>query len=162
MITEPVPRAVMCAPAAWQIHIVVSRLSRSTLSQPDWRMSRKELTKLEPPALFTTMSSWPSSLMAMRTESSAAARSVRSAGISTAWRPRPRISSAVFASPASVPAVIATSAPARANATAMTSPMPRDAPVTSAFLPARLNSGSVTALRPTRLAAPPSRQARPG
>ena len=62
----------MCAPAAWQIHIVASRLSLSTLSQPDWRMSRNGVTKLEPPALFTTMSSWPSSLSAVRTASSAA------------------------------------------------------------------------------------------
>jgi hypothetical protein len=40
LITHPPPRAVMCAPAAWQIHIVASRLSRSTLWRARARRAR--------------------------------------------------------------------------------------------------------------------------
>src|SRR5262249_13921332 len=99
LITEPPPRAVMCAPAAWQIRMVASRLSRSTFSQPGSRRSRNGTMKLEPPALLTTTSRWPSRSIASVPTAAAVSCPVRSAGISTAWRPVSRTSLAVAASP---------------------------------------------------------------
>jgi hypothetical protein len=51
--------------------------------------------------------------------------------------PAARMAAVVSSSEASVRAVTATSAPAALNASAMLRPMPRLAPVTSAFLPER-------------------------
>ena len=64
---------------------------------------------------------------------------VTSAGMTTALRPTASMSDAVSARPSALRATIATSAPASANATAMTWPMPREAPVTNAFLPVSSN-----------------------
>ncbi len=60
LITEPAPRSTRCGPAAWQTYMAESRFSRSSLSQPVSRRSRNGTMKLDPPALFTTMSRQPS------------------------------------------------------------------------------------------------------
>src|ERR1700722_3590046 len=56
-----------------------------------------------------------------------------------ASRPTARTAAAVSASPSAPRATRATSAPASAYATAIARPMPREAPVTNAFLPVRSN-----------------------
>ena len=93
--------------------------------------------KLDPPALFTTMSTKPSCSMAAATAPATACWLVTSAGITNALRPRAVMSDAVSASPSSLRATSATSAPAAASPIAIDWPIPRDAPVTNAFLPDR-------------------------
>jgi hypothetical protein len=111
--------------------------------------------KRDPPALLTTISmcsSWP---MAAATAEPTSSFLVTSVGMTTALRPSAVMSAAVSASPASVRATSATSAPDAASATAIERPMPRDAPVTNAFRPVRSNR--LTVSPPSRWAA-----ARPG
>ncbi len=144
LMTEPVPRSTRCRPAAWQTYMAESRFSRSSLSQPVSRRSRNGTMKLDPPALFTTMSRQPSWSIAVATEAATDACSVTSAGMTNAFRPSAVICAAVSASPSSLRATSARSAPAPASATAITWPIPRDAPVTKAFLPVRSKSGTVS------------------
>ena len=108
-----------------------------SLSQPASRRSRKGTAKLEPPALFTTMSTCPRALIAAAIASSTESCRVTSAAMIWASRPQSVICLAVAASPSSPRATSARSAPACASATAIACPMPRDAPVTKAFLPVR-------------------------
>ncbi len=56
LMTEPLPRSTRCGPAAWHTYMAESRFSRISLSQPVSRRSRNGTMKLDPPALFTTMS----------------------------------------------------------------------------------------------------------
>ena len=100
--------------------------------------------KLDPPALFTTMSTPPSWSMAVPAAAATDSCSVTSAGMMTAFRPSAPICSAVSASPSSLRATRARSAPAPASATAITCPIPREAPVTKAFLPVRSKSGTLS------------------
>jgi hypothetical protein len=144
LITEPVPRSTRCRPAAWQTYMAESRFSRSSLSQPVSRRSRNGTMKLDPPALFTTMSRQPSWSIAVATAAATDSCSVTSAGMTKAFRPSTLICAAVSASPSSLRATSARSAPAPASATAITWPIPRDAPVTKAFLPVRSKSGTVS------------------
>ncbi len=77
--------------------------------------------------------------MAAPTAPSTSSSLVTSAGMTTALRPTASMSEAVSARPSALRATSATSAPASANATAMAWPMPREAPVTNAFLPVSSN-----------------------
>src|SRR5580704_11658814 len=67
LITTPVPRSSRWPANAWQTYTAELRLSWISLSQPDSRRSRKGTMKLDPPALFTTMSTAPSSSIAAAT-----------------------------------------------------------------------------------------------
>ena len=55
-MTEPWPRSARCGPIAWHTYTAEVRLSRISLSQPGTRRSMNGATKLDPPALLTTMS----------------------------------------------------------------------------------------------------------
>ena len=55
-MTEPLPRSTRCGPMAWHTYMAESRFSRMSLSQPVSLRSRNGTMKLDPPALFTTMS----------------------------------------------------------------------------------------------------------
>src|SRR5215471_889836 len=99
LITEPLPRSSRWPANAWQTYTAEVRLSLISLSQPERRRSRKGTIKFEPPALFTTMSTWPSPSTAAATASATLTWSVTSAGITSALRPAAVTSSAVFASP---------------------------------------------------------------
>ena len=114
-----------------------------TFSHPEMRMSRKGTMKFMPPALLTTMSSCPSSLIASWTVAVTSSWRVTSSGKTKALRPRSVTSRAVSASPSWLRAAMATSAPAAASATAMIRPIPRDAPVTNAFFPVRSNAVTI-------------------
>jgi hypothetical protein len=109
-------------------------------SHPETRMSRKGTMKFMPPALLTTMSSCPSSRIASWTAAVTSSWRVTSSGKTKALRPSSVTWRAVSASPSWLRAARATSAPAAASATAMTRPIPRDAPVTNAFFPVRSNA----------------------
>src|SRR5215211_6680094 len=83
-------------------------------------------------ALFTAKSRLPNSSTQRSTTARTASSSVTSAGTASARPPALRSSTAVFSSLSSVRAVIATAAPAFANAVAMAAPMPWLPPVTKA------------------------------
>ena len=80
-MTEPVPRPTRWPPTAWQTYMAESRFSRRILSQPGSRRSRNGTAKLDPPALFTTMSMCPSRPIAAATAASTASCRVTSAGM---------------------------------------------------------------------------------
>ena len=139
LMTVPWPRSTRCPPTAWQTYMAESRFSRMSLSQPGSRRLRNGTAKLDPPALFTTMSMWPSRPSAVATASATSCWLVTSAGMTCASRPVLPTPAAVAVSPSSLRATSATSAPASASATAMAWPMPREAPVMNAFFPVRSN-----------------------
>src|SRR5215469_13741417 len=92
------------------------------------------------PALLTTTSRPPSSEAACSTTASATPASVMSPAADTARPPAVSISRSVRSiRPASRPPT-ATAAPSRAKRTAIARPIPLDAPVTSAFLPCKLDT----------------------
>ena len=97
----------------------------------------------EPPALLTSTSSRPSSVVVASTMAARWSRSLTSPGSTRARRPRARTASATASRSASVRAVSATSAPTSAMATAVAAPMPCPAPVISATWPSRRNAASV-------------------
>src|SRR5579863_647357 len=108
-----------------------------TLSQPGRRRSANGTMKLVPPALFTTMSMWPSRSIPAVTAAVTASSLVTSAGMTKAFLPCSPIRRAVPARPSSLRATRARSAPAAAIATAIARPIPREAPVTKAVFPVR-------------------------
>src|SRR5690348_6030009 len=131
------------------------------LSQPDSRMSANGTMKLVPPALFTTMSMWPSCSMADATAADTESSLVTSAGITNAFRPCSLAARAVAARPSSLRATSARSAPAAAIATATARPIPLEAPVMNAVLPVRSNRLALICLpssRALRLVVPEARQ----
>ena len=130
------------AKAAWQTYMAESRFSRSSLSQPVSRRSRNGTMKLDPPTLFTTMSRQPSWSIAVATAAATDPCSVASAGMTNPSGPA-RDLAGVSASPSSCgPPAPGRAAPA--TAAAITWPIPREAPVTKAFLPVRAKSGAVS------------------
>src|ERR1700733_3409756 len=121
--------------------MVESRFSLSSFSQPAIRRSRNGTMKLDPPALLSTTSMWPSSSMALFTAALTSSCLVTSSGSTNALRPSAVICAAVWFRPSSLRAARATSAPAWASATAITCPIPREAPVTNAVRPVKSNTG---------------------
>src|SRR4051794_39303024 len=95
------------------------------------------------PALFTRTSSPPSSSRVRRTAPAQAASSVTSRSRVSTVAPSARSFPASASRRSLRRAPRATAAPARARATAVASPMPDDAPVTSATLPASGRVASV-------------------
>src|SRR5262245_13138957 len=133
-ITRPNRRRIIPFTAARASRKVEVRFTLSTCSQSSSLSCTKRLS-LVMPAFATRMSSWPSACSAFGTSASTASLSARSHG-STAAPP----SSEASASSTSrrVPDT-ATLAPWACSARAIAPPMPPVAPVTSAFLPVRLN-----------------------
>src|SRR6266487_4571686 len=147
LITEARPAASRCPAAACSTCTVDSTFSRITFSQPVNRSWVNGTMNAVPPALLTTMSRPPMPRTAACTMASIAARSVTSAGTTTARLPRCSTSAATFSSASAFRLFSATSAPCSARASAIACPMPRDAPVTSALRPVRSNSPMPPPLR---------------
>ena len=127
-----------CCVWAWAHRKTPVKLTAITRSQAAWSIS-SSAPRMPMPALFTAMSSrpnWPATRWTMAWTWSFC---VTSQGTNNESRPKERISSAVFSPADSFRSTIATSAPARASATAQPRPMPTAAPVTRAFLPVRSN-----------------------
>src|SRR5229473_169548 len=94
-------------------------------------------SSLSHPALFTRISSGPSSRSTVSTAAIALSRLVTSSRTARASPPAALISSAVFAATASWISAIATLAPSSARRVAIARPIPCAAPVTIATLPLR-------------------------
>src|SRR5215472_12871005 len=138
-MTEPERRSSKCPATARQTNATEVAFSLMILSQPASRRSANGTMKLVPPALFTTMSMWPSCSMAEATAAATESSLVTSAGITNAFRPCSLAARAVPARPSSLRAISARSAPAAAIATATARPIPLEAPVMKAVLPVRSN-----------------------
>src|SRR6266542_1373233 len=110
------------------------KLTAMILSQVTSALSRKG-SSLSQPALFTTMSSWPSCARASSTARLTSGRRVRSQLSASPFTPSASISRLTASALSARMSSTATSAPSWASANAMARPMPRPPPVTSAVLP---------------------------
>ena len=144
LITRPPSESV---PAASFISRNGARTSTATTRSKDaasiWATGRQKVT----PALFTRMSSRPSSPSAASATAAGAVTSAKSAWMASTLRPRPRTDAATSSASAwPVLYVNATSAPSDASRRTISAPMPRLPPVTSAALPARRPSPVILGL----------------
>src|SRR5262245_24139984 len=131
MIAPPLPCAIICLPAHLQPKNTPLTLIWITVFQPFALMS-STLARKDAPALFTMMSRRPISF-AVRSTSAFTASSWRTSTTSQKERrPSFLISSTTGSRFSFLRLQITTSAPARANSTAMERPMPTPPPVTMA------------------------------
>src|SRR5215210_6540071 len=139
----------MCPPCCSFITAMAASVayrSPRTFTSNIWRhWSERPFSILESsitPALFTRMSTRPSSSLACRTRACAASSSVTSHSTESALPPLPLIRSTSSESRSFRRAATTTDAPSAANASAVASPMPLDAPVITATLPSSFATGN--------------------
>src|SRR3990172_8815993 len=147
MMTPP-PCCIICRPAHLQPRKAPVRLMPTTVFQPLAEMS-SGLARNEAPALFTMMSSRPHSATARSTMALTWSSWRTSSATAKVRRPRSRRALVTGSRCSSLREQMATSAPARANSSAIDLPMPVPPPVTIAVLPSRAN-GFVAMASPGR------------
>src|SRR6266511_1100964 len=132
MITPP-PWAIICRPAHLQPKKTPLTLMPTTAFQPFGEMS-SGLARKEAPALLIMTSRRPKSLTVRSTSPFTASSCRTSTAMARDWRPSFLISAATGSRFSSLRLATTTSAPARANSSAMERPMPTPPPVTMATL----------------------------
>src|SRR5262245_8778966 len=139
--TRPPPRARIDGRQARVRCSAPKKLVAMASCQPARSARSKVVRGPNAAALFTAMSTPPSSSIARRTRRSQSCTRDTSVGSQTARRPSFSTSAATDASVPSLRAASATSAPSRASASAIERPSPGPMPETTATRPARSTSG---------------------
>ena len=138
LMIRPLRLRIITSDAARVNRNTLRRLVAMTASQSS-SLIRGMSVSLVMPALLTTISSRPHFSARSSTSLLTAALSVTSHGCTSAVPPAAAIASAVSFSLSALRATQATFAPAPASRSAIALPMPREAPVTIAVWPLKIN-----------------------